>query len=644
MKPLRIASSTSVLGMLAVALALVAGSAREAGAQAIPQMTIKIFNNDPNYNIYPVLTTGTSNSNLWLRAWFGITKAQAKRAEQQGKPFYPKKNNFRIYINPTGTGIPPGGAVTLRLPFITQLVPTNQVDPKANDQYIDWWGGGRVEIFAAPVADGQPPAELTALYTSKPGQTEIDTSSLPARVKVPVCPGCQQPVKMFKDTLGGFKNNAPSQLTEYTLGAINQDNDPPTLGTFFGAVDIDVSYVDTAYLPAAMAPFNPTAPALNQVGYVGTPIRIDRFKAALTKFIAPNSRYAGWPQFVSDNTKQKFLKVSSTAHATAGDPDLTPPDTWTPITQLTTQWNDCLPTTNILEICKGIRSVRALFQANYDKYSAIFATSPSCDQTKGKVALTEDLMITHVYGFTPFGENCSDPTINLLADTPGYSDNGAKKFNQTKDEFDSLQYWADGSFNPYVVLIHGKNATPEKPGTGYINAPNVYAYSVDDAVGNLQADGSGFVIAVGGARGLPNRNPASPPADVNFGAPSDFGEWTHFGVCTTDKAQMRPINPDFRSIAFYVQQENLDQCPISLLAKWKPDGQERVYSFKLKTLKFTYSDNKLTPDTHAPIDCTGLSPIPKRLCDDIFAYSVKNPGRGPDARKVIIPGVYPHDP
>ena len=54
--------------------------------------------------------------------------------------------------------------------------------------------------------------------------------------------------------------------------------------------------------------------------------------------------------------------------------DLTPPDTWTPITQLTTQWNDCLPTTNILEICKGIRSVRALFQANYDKYSAIFAT------------------------------------------------------------------------------------------------------------------------------------------------------------------------------------------------------------------------------------------------------------------------------
>lgn len=633
-----------MLGLTAVALALFAGSAREAHAQTIPQMTIKIYNNDPNYNIYPVLTTGTSDSNLWLRAWFGITKARADRAQQQGKPFYPKKNNFRIYVNPTGVGIPPRSSVTLTLPFITQLVRNNQVDPRANDQYIDWWGGGRVEIFAAPIADGKPPAELTALYTGKPGQTEVDATRLPSGAVVPVCSNCQQPVKMFKDTQGGFKNNAPSQLTEYTLGAINQDNDPPTLGTFFGAVDIDVSYVDTAYLPAAMAPFNPKAPDLNQVGYVGTPQRIDRFKKALTKFIGPNSPYVGWPQFVSDNTKEKILKLSSTAHATAGDPDLTRPRTWLPITALTTNWKNCLPTTNKTQICKDIRTVRGLFQANYDKYAAIFATSPSCDQDKGKVAQTEDLMITHVYGFTPWGENCKDPTINLLADTPGYSDDGAKQFNQVKDTFDNLQYWPDGSFNPYVVLIHGKNATPEKAGTGYVNAPNVYAYSVDDAVGNLQADGSGFVIAVGGTRGLPNPNPASPPADVNFGGPSVFGEWTHFGVCTVDKAKMRPINPDFRSIAFYVQQENLSQCPISLLAKWKPNGEEVVYSFKLKTLQFQYGDNKLSPETHAPIDCSGQAPIPTRLCNDIFAYGVKNAGRGPDARKVIIPGVYPHDP
>jgi hypothetical protein len=643
MKPLCTSRSTRALGVALVASAAALGSVHQAAARKIPQMTIKIYNNDPNYNIYPVLTTGTSSSNLWLQAWFGITKAQAKKAADAGKPFYPKNNNFRIYINPTGVGIPPKGSVTLKLPFITQLVPTNQINPRQDDQFIDWWGGGRVEIFAAPVADGKPPAELTALYTKKPGQTEINLKTLPDGSVAPTCPACQQPLQAFKDKQGVFKNNAPSQLTEYTLGVINQDNDPPTLGTFFGAVDIDVSYVDTAYLPAAMAPFNPTAPDLNQVGYVGTPLRIDRFKAALEKFIGPKSRYKGWPQFVSDDNKKEILKLSSTAHASAGDPDLTPPRTWLPITKLTTNWNNCLAEANQSQFCKDLRDVRQMFIANYDNYKAIFATSPSCDQTKGPVDRTEKLLISHVYGFTPFGENCSDPKVNLLEKTPGYADNNSRLFRQVKDTFDGLQYWPDGSFNPYVVLIHGENATPEKPGTGYINAPNVYAYSVDDAVGNLQADGSGFIIAVGGVRGLPNPNPAAPPVDINFGGPNEFGEWTHFGVCTTDKTKMREVNPDFRSTAFYVQKENLDKCPISLLGKWKPGGEEVVYSFKLKTLTFPYGDNNLSPITHAPIDCSGLDPIPTRLCNDIFAYALKNPGRGPDARKVIVPAMYPHN-
>lgn len=599
----------------------------------IPVMEIAIYNNDPDYNLYPVLTTGTSGSDLWLRAWFGITNAEANQAAAAGQPYYPKPNNFRLYLNPTGTGIPPNGSVVLRLPLITQLVPDSGVDPQAPDQYIDWWGGGRVDLFAAPVADGAPPPELTALYTSKPGQTVIDPATLPQDAVPPECPDCQQPLQIFKDTQGVFKNNAPSQLTEYTLGTVDQGTDPPTLGTYSGAVDIDVSYVDTAFLPAAMAPLNPDVSSLNQVGYVGTPQSVALFKGALQRFIASGSPFAGWPQFLADGTRLPLLKLASTAHAVAGDPDLTPPATWAPITALLANWEACLPDTNQADICQAIRSVRELFIANYDNYQSIFPSQSSCNQTLGPVARTESLLIAHVYGFTPFGENCSDPTINLLENTPGYADNNSAGFRVVKSTFDDLQYWPDGSFNPYVLLIHGSE---------YVDAPNVYAYSVDDAVGNLQADGIGFVIAVGGTAGLPNPNPASPPVNVNFGAPSDFGEWIKYGVCTTDPTQMRDVNPNFRSIAFYVQQENLADCPISLLAKWSPNGEQVVYSFKLKTLNFPKGSNSLDPSTHAPIDCTGLGPIQQNLCDSIFAYAETNIGRGPDTRSVIVPGVYPH--
>jgi hypothetical protein len=55
------------------------------------------------------------------------------------------------------------------------------------------------------------------------------------------------------------------------------------------------------------------------------------------------------------------------------------------------------------------------------------------------VALTEPLMIAHVYGFTPFSENCSDPTINLLEDNPGYADNNNAGFKVVKETFDDLQ-------------------------------------------------------------------------------------------------------------------------------------------------------------------------------------------------------------
>lgn len=497
-------------------------------AQSVPTMTVKIYNNSPDYNIYPVLTTGTALKNLWLQAWFKVPKAQL------GNNPYPKLTNFRIYVNPTGTGIPPGGSVTLTLPLLTQLVANAQIDPTKPDQFIDWWGGGRVEIFDAPVASGRPPAALTALYTKRKSQSAVTPIN---GAQVPSCQGCNGQLTIFRDTGGVFGNNEPSQLTEYTLGAINQTSDPFTINT--QNVDIDVSYVDTAYLPAAMAPYDTTLPPIAQVGYVGSPQPISTFRAALQKFVANGSPYAGWPQFIN-NQNQKILKVPSLLHIYGGTDKYTPKP-WRPIDKITSAWMNCIKPGSTTPYCNSIKTVRQMFVANYNSYRSLYGSK--CDKSKQPVVLTEPLMIQHVYGFTPFIENCPDPTANLLENTPGYSDHGSARFHQVKDLFDKLNYLPNAQFNPYVGLIHSKQ---------YANIANAYAYSVDDAVGNLQADGTGFIIAVGGTKGLPNPTPATPPINVNFGyAKTDAVRYTKYGICTT--TPNKPVNPDFPSFGLNIQ-------------------------------------------------------------------------------------------
>jgi hypothetical protein len=636
---------TLTVGIAMIACLLSLATTLDA-AEQIPVMRITIKNNDSDHNIYPVITTGTSTSDLWMRAWFGIANDVAKKAEDEGKPIFPRLHNFRIYVNPNGKGIRPGKSVTVTLPLLTQLV--KNVTQKANDEVIDWWAGGHVEIFAGPRRGGPPP-ELTELYKTKPGQTKIDVAKLPGTPTLPTCKGCQ-PLEFFKDVSGVFKNNVPFQLTEYTLGAVNPKTDEPkgipTLGTFYGAVDIDVSYVDTAFLPAVMAPINDKDPLINQVGYVGTPKSVDEFSTALDLFL---KNFAGWPQFVADDHNTKVPKIASMLHALAGDPDLTPPP-WAPIKPLVDQWNKCLAPTMTSELCVKIRAVRDLFQANYDNYKAIFPSYKKKKVCTGKpVVLTTERMISHVYAFSPFVENCANfAAENKLENTPGYKDkmeNGQVipgKFHEVKQDFDDLNYGKFGPFNPYVDFIHNKP---------YLEAPNVYAYSVDDAVGNLQADGNGFIIAVGGTDGLPNPKPASPPVHVNFGGASAFGEWTHFGVCTTDLKTIkeRPVNQDFRSISIYVQEDKLNKCPISLLADLneRHEGVDPVYSFKLNDLNFTYDlpQPPLSPinkATHAPINCNFLKEgtPEKRLCCDIFAYAQKSITRAPDTRNVQVPGLY----
>src|SRR5262249_52669818 len=187
----------------------------------VPTMSIEIHNNSERYSIYPVLSTGGHFPiDTWMQAAFKISKSQLA-----DNP-YPTPNTFRLYVNPTGPGIPPHSSVTVTLPLYTQLVPSDRVNPKLPDQYIDWWNGGRILIYASLYSDSAPPKALAANYTARPSQTLLTAV---AGVAVPTCPTCQQPLEIFEDTGGELPSNDPAQIIEYTLGAIDLTKDPYTL-------------------------------------------------------------------------------------------------------------------------------------------------------------------------------------------------------------------------------------------------------------------------------------------------------------------------------------------------------------------------------------------------------------------------------
>ena len=596
--------AAACLSALLLAPAGDAAAAPRGMANDVPMMTIKIYNSSAGYAIYPVLSTGTSdNADPYMQAVFGL-----KQSELKANP-YPKQNQFRFYVNPKN-GIPPGGNVTIMLPFYSQLVPTPQIDPKKPDQYIDWWGGGRIEIYDGP-AGGPAPAAIQALYPNKPGQKVVKPISNAA---VPTCDKCE-PLVFFEDP-AGLKTNEPSQLLEYTLGAVNMKKDPVKID--LKNVDFDVSYVDAAYLPVAMEPFNN-----KRIGYVGSPMGIFPFKTALSKFVQKG--FPGWPQFV-DNQGMTILKVASPLHILAGDPDMTK-GPWAPITKLSTNWKACIakmldvqdkkPPRGLrgvepkggVEGCDDMRAVRTMFWANYQNYVKNYDQYIADGKCKAKtepVKFDEDLMISHVYGWGPFNENCK-ANVNLLENTPGYSDNNAAQYQKVKERFDELQYMKSGAFDPYVSLIHGDD---------YIGAPNAYAFSVDDAVGNIQAWGEGLIISVGGKDGLPNPKPATPPIEVGLGyGPKDAVRFTKYGVCT--KTPDTDIDPDY--VSFSLSATDIGACPVSLL-----DNKGNYYTFDVvKQPPYLQIDHR-TDASHAAIDCSGNKDkkIRDGWCNGIFARTV----------------------
>jgi len=582
----RSGSVYAMLAALALSSVSAAGITSAQAQEKYPAMTIKIYNNAKKHNIYPVLSTGAAVTGKWLQAMMQVPRNQLDNRT------YEKSGQFRLYLNPTGRGIPPGGMMEVQLPLATRLTQaTNGLQP---NQFADWWGGGRIEIFAAPASDKAPPPELTALVArNNPKGPQMRVTPF-AGADVPVCvSGCGKAnfVPPIYHDVAGLKHNLPLQLTEYTLGAIIDSKKNDFLLINPNNVDYDVSYVDTAFMPVAMEPFDN-----DQVGYVGMITPVEDFNKAVDKFLA-NPKYNGWPLFVSDSGNV-IRKLPSPLNVFGRN--LTQPQTdltripsnrvakgllWEAMQNMVDDYVGCVDKNEKSDRCDEIRTVETMFGANIQNYNKNF-NEWKCDPAH-RVSRTTMTMVGHIYGWAPFNDGCGNAELNLLEKTPGYSANQSAKYREVKQIFDDLQAEKDGRFDPYAMLIHSDD---------YIGAKNVYAYSVDDALGNMQVEGSGLIIAVGGNRGLPNGDPATPPIHVALGSSDkDKVKYTYYRICNAGKN--RPVNPDYT--AFEVSISKIKNC---LLTLW--DDNKRVYQFKITQQPPFPEIPKWDPKTAKMVDCS----------------------------------------
>jgi hypothetical protein len=268
-----------------------------------------------------------------------------------------------------------------------------------------------------------------------------------------------------------------------------------------------------------------------------------------------------------------------------------PTDVWPPIQTIRNNWaaysSSCQHSgQGFTTFCDAILDVRDLIATNYTQYQALFKAGKCNGQP---VTETPDRTIAHVYGWTPWteaavdstgkptGAGCS-PTANLLENTPGYMDNNYALYGKVKLEFDNLNYakytGAPYVFNPWVQFIHGNAIIPDQLGM-----PGVYAYSVDDAVGNLNVEAQGYIVDIGSTKHLENQTRAAPPVNISFGySPSDPVRFLSYGVCGNAPSQQKPVNP--ANPQFIISATAPENCPVYFTDNKSP---AQTYTFTVTT-------------------------------------------------------------
>lgn len=586
------------VGFFALLCFLVLGFAPSASAIQCPSpdspncyKKVHIYNNTDG-PIWAVIQAGFQDPDPWLQAAFGdVSKT------------YAETHYSRVYINPT-TGIPAKTSVTVMVPWYSTL----QNDP---DPYADWWNGGRIVIF-----DNQQAIEA-AHNQDKGNLLKVTAGSMQF-----ACDGCTSTVKDIFWDKNAFADGIPFQLLEHTFANVKTTVSPPEIIDL--KVGYNISYLDQVYLPIALAPClkepcRDDGSDKSAVGYLGTTQSFTDFRTKLRTFRTSMQ----WPRYngrldadarprlpgaynlitdalnqkVNNNNKTLFTPNSVNSQA---------------LNYLVDQWKACTTTGAGCPQTSFYRDVDAFFRDNFQKYLALTGCGsgfPKPANLNGEVG--QLYLMQYVYGWVPFNAYCTNLGAGVNALNP-FAPNPWPPFSKAINEYIQLQYNFAGTqlpllsrlfqllptqvaqlgqrlgqqlgqkqlFNPFTLLVHGSQ---------YLNA-NSYAFSVDDAAGFQSNSGEGLVIAVGGAKGLPNNIPVPKPADFNTDFEINLGdtkaqnrpEWTKYGICkNVADVEFPPFPPNennhSRTIVVPIATQNVP-CTVTI-----QDAAGKIYQIQAKS-------------------------------------------------------------
>lgn len=492
---------------------------------ALPTKVLEIFNNSTE-TIWPVIETPIQPIDYWMQAQFAIPNPAARSTH----PFTTTRQ-YRVYVNPgAGAGVPAGESVFISVPFYTNLVAAPSGGTGA-DEYADWFDAMRVYIYDdwnSLNANGFSRDSVISTYSTAPECLSGSTACTPG-TPFPVYAGAV-----------GLPLSDPDQLTEYTFCDVLTNPTPGTFPIDCTHVDYDISSVDQVYLPVAMEPYGN-----NLVGWNGSIMPVLDFRNILNDFAMTFNwpKYLGTPPY---DISQK-PRLPGAYNIMIGNQSLTQPQASQVAAALTVNWNSCVATSPLCQM------VDRLFRANYAVYAARCSTP---------TPLTLPYLLQHVYGWVAFDDCGVNVIANPLNATP-LSPPDSYAF--ATDAYHQLQY--SGAFNPYVQLIHNP---------GYLDT-QMYAYSIDDAVGNMNEIGNGLVIAVAGSEGLSNPNEydkdlistVSPGAwPINLNRPY----FSSYGICSAIPTKTLAYGGSFRA------QIPLTEYPCQITLR---DTNNVLYSFTL---------------------------------------------------------------
>lgn len=324
------------------------------------------------------------------------------------------------------------------------------------------------------------------------------------------------------------------QLFEYTYRGENG----PTAGSTGTGLNYDYSAVDSLHsaLPVALEAANAIDNS-DAVPFTGNPTP-GEFSSSTdsynTKFYQGVQKLidAGWPYFTKSSDPGNYYKIAGGynlfALSNLGMMTYSPtarqhitPDF---LTHKWRMWLDTPPAQMCPDNVQPDQEFCLAFQASVKKVWNGFLANASANSVTN---LSDIDIVTHITGFVNF-TNTDNPDNSTwtgidgtsgvdhawIALASGIPSLDAKYLKHEYPDYDSIY-----NLDPYVTAIH-KNL-----------GLNIYSFSIDDAVGDIDVSTQNkLIVAIGGLNGLPNKEQQQSPQAMLYS--SSFGPgWTKVTAC-----------------------------------------------------------------------------------------------------------------